>query len=247
MKWSSDAMYEGRLEAAERVASHTLSDLKGVNGEADVVKDVLLLIDTAGCGMEELTGQDSISRCNEGEAGLVVTHVQRLVEAGLSIEDIAVVTPYNLQVELLRLNLRPLYPDLEIKSVDGFQGREKEAVLLSLVRSNPRKEVGFLGESRRLNVAVTRARRQVTVVCDTETVRGDPFLAAFIDYMETEGEVQSANQYQELPNLQRLEGLQEIKAGSTGIKGASSESKGEVKKKSKDNENTSKNKIKVPR
>merc|ERR1712226_1257196 len=102
-----------------------------------------------------------------------------------------------------RLNLRPLYPDLEIKSVDGFQGREKEAVVLSLVRSNPRKEVGFLGESRRLNVAVTRARRQVTVVCDSDTVRSDSFLAAFIDYMEREGEVHSANQYEELPDLQR--------------------------------------------
>ena len=86
------------------------------------------------------------------------------------------------QVELLRANLRPDFPNLDIKSVDGFQGREKEVVVLSLVRSNPSKEVafayllfwctdkhdllkvGFLGERRRLNVAVTRGRRQVTLL-----------------------------------------------------------------------------------
>merc|ERR1712083_938051 len=116
-----------------------------------------------------------------------------LVEEGVKVEDIAVVTPYNLQAEVLRLNLRPDYPDLEIKSVDGYQGREKEVVVLSLVRSNQRKEVGFLGETRRLNVAVTRARRQLIVVCDTETVKNDKFLKEFIEYLEKEGEVRSAD------------------------------------------------------
>ena len=71
---------------------------------------------------------------NEGEVGLVKMHVERLVGAGVRQEEIAIITPYNLQVELLRLNLQPKYPGLEIKSVDGFQGREKEAVILSLVR-----------------------------------------------------------------------------------------------------------------
>ena len=68
------------------------------------------------------------------------------------------------------------HPKLEIRSVDGFQGREKEAVVLSLVRSNAKGEVGFLAESRRLNVAVTRARRHVAVICNAETVSRDPFL-----------------------------------------------------------------------
>merc|ERR1719391_1146015 len=118
--------------------------------------------------MEELTTKDGISKCNPGEASVVVSHIHNLVKAGVRVEDIAVVTPYNLQVELLRGNLRPQFPDLDIKSVDGFQGREKEVVILSLVRSNPSREVGFLTEKRRLNVAVTRARRQVIIICDTD-------------------------------------------------------------------------------
>ncbi len=80
------------------------------------------------------------------------------------------------QVELIRLQLRGEYPTLEVKSVDGFQGREKEAVVLSLVRSNPQGEVGFLAESRRLNVAITRARRHCAIIGNSETVSHDPVL-----------------------------------------------------------------------
>ena len=63
------------------------------------------------------------------------------------------------------------YPDIEIKSVDGFQGREKEVVIISMVRSNEPQNLGFLVEKRRLNVAVTRAKRQLVLVCDAATVR----------------------------------------------------------------------------
>ena len=62
------------------------------------------------------------------------------------------------------------------RSVDGFQGREKEVVILSLVRSNPKGEIGFLAEPRRLNVAITRAKRHVTVIANVETVSHDPVL-----------------------------------------------------------------------
>jgi len=68
------------------------------------------------------------------------------------------------QVGVLRRLLKEEYPAIEIGSVDGFQGREKEAIVLSLVRSNPAREVGFLAEDRRLNVAITRARRHVAMV-----------------------------------------------------------------------------------
>jgi len=207
MAWSSQALYSGQLSAASSVADHILSDLPDVK-KTEVTDTVLLFIDTAGCSMSELTTSNQISKANEGEAALVCHHVKCLVEEGVKVEDIAVVTPYNLQAEVLRLNLRPEYPDLEIKSVDGYQGREKEAVVLSLVRSNTRGEVGFLGETRRLNVAVTRARRHIAVICDSETVKNDKFLGEFVEYMELEGEVRSASMYTDLPTIIRPEGLE---------------------------------------
>ena len=115
------------------------------------------------------------------------------------------------KVELLRLQLAEKHPKLEIRSVDGFQGREKEAVVLSLVRSNAKGEVGFLAESRRLNVAVTRARRHVAVICNAETVSHDKFLKGFVEYLEENGDVRSAMQYQnevEALQLKRPEGME---------------------------------------
>ena len=84
---------------------------------------------------------------------------------------------------------------MEISTVDGFQGREKEAIIISMVRSNSKKEVGFLKDQRRMNVAVTRARRQCCVVCDTETVSSDAFLKRMIEYFEEHGEYLSASDY----------------------------------------------------
>ena len=67
--------------------------------------------------------------------------------------DIGVITPYNGQVEELRSILTVPYPGVEVRTVDGFQGREKEAIVISLVRCNARRIVGFLAEERRMNVA----------------------------------------------------------------------------------------------
>ncbi len=76
----------------------------------------------------------------------------------------------------------------------GPQGREKEAIIISMVRSNAKGEVGFLSDQRRMNVAVTRARRHVVLVADTETVSHDPFLARLIKYFEAHGEYCSAQE-----------------------------------------------------
>ena len=99
------------------------------------------------------------------------------------------------------MNLHPRYPKIEVHSVDGFQGREKEVILISLVRSNPGHEVGFLAERRRLNVAVTRARRQVVVIGDSETVGTDKFLAELFEYMTEHGRVETAEMYADLPQV----------------------------------------------
>ncbi|XP_030416603.1 DNA-binding protein SMUBP-2 isoform X2 [Gopherus evgoodei] len=169
-------------------------DLPGV-ASTDETRIPLLLIDTAGCGLFELEVEDEQSKGNQGEVRLVGLHVQALVKASVKAKDIAVIAPYNLQVDMLREHLCHRYPELEIKSVDGFQGREKEAVVLSFVRSNRKGEVGFLAEERRINVAVTRARRHVAVICDSRTVSSQAFLKRLVDYLNEHGEVRTAFEY----------------------------------------------------
>ncbi|XP_074442764.1 DNA-binding protein SMUBP-2 [Larus michahellis] len=198
MQWASSEMYSGRLTAHPSVAQHLLRDLPGVTSTEETTVP-LLLIDTAGCGLFELEVEDEQSKGNPGEVQLAALHIQALVEAGVKAQDIAVVAPYNLQVDMLREHLCHRYPELEIKSVDGFQGREKEAVILSFVRSNRKGEVGFLAEDRRINVAVTRARRHVAVICDTRTVSNQAFLKRLVDYFSQHGEVRTAFEY--LDNL----------------------------------------------
>ena len=95
------------------------------------------------------------------------------------------ISPYAAQVRLLREKLT--VPGLEIDSVDGFQGREKEAVVLSLVRSNQEGEVGFLGDVRRMNVALTRARRKLLVIGDSATLSSHPFYQSLFSYFESIG------------------------------------------------------------
>ncbi|NXV38150.1 SMBP2 protein, partial [Rissa tridactyla] len=198
MQWASSEMYSGRLTAHPSVAQHLLRDLPGVASTEETTVP-LLLIDTAGCGLFELEVEDEQSKGNPGEVQLAALHIQALVEAGVKAQDIAVVAPYNLQVDMLREHLCHRYPELEVKSVDGFQGREKEAVILSFVRSNRKGEVGFLAEDRRINVAVTRARRHVAVICDTRTVSNQAFLKRLVDYFSQHGEVRTAFEY--LDNL----------------------------------------------
>ncbi|MEF8788555.1 MAG: AAA domain-containing protein [Haloarculaceae archaeon] len=118
---------------------------------------------------------DGHSTANPWEAGLVVRLVERLRGDGVPPEGIGVITPYTAQSELLRSRLDPA---VEVDTVDSFQGSEKTAVVLSLTRSNPQGEVGFLGRPadgpRRLNVALTRAKRYLAVVGDWSTLRADP-------------------------------------------------------------------------
>ena len=111
--------------------------------------------------------------------------MRELVDAGVAARDIAVISPYGAQVRLLREQLD--VPGLEIDSVDGFQGREKEAVVISLVRSNSKGEIGFLADIRRMNVAMTRARRKLLMVGDSATLGGHPFYARLLEYCERLG------------------------------------------------------------
>eukprot|EP00922_Rhytidocystis_sp_ex-Travisia-forbesii_P024208 GHVS01035565.1.p2 GENE.GHVS01035565.1~~GHVS01035565.1.p2 ORF type:complete len:740 (-),score=123.17 GHVS01035565.1:3464-5683(-) len=186
MHWSNATFYGNTLVADESVSDRTLSD--------EVAS--VLWVDT--CGLpgyheeEQVVDKGAVhglSRCNEMEALVVVRYICRLVlEMGVPCRDICVISPYNKQVRTIRdklqtqqLDQRYLswanWPDsvdlrtITVCSVDGFQGRESDVVIVSLVRSNPQAEVGFLCESRRLNVALTRAKRHLVIVADSGTLR----------------------------------------------------------------------------
>jgi superfamily I DNA and/or RNA helicase len=135
----------------------------------------------------EKEGPGSHSRENPREVEIVTRLATDLLEVGVAPAQIAVISPYDDQVE--RIDRQIDVEEVEVDTVDGFQGREKEVVLLSLVRSNERGEIGFLDEPRRFNVAVTRARRKAVVVGDAGTVGVADVFDRFIQHTETEGRV----------------------------------------------------------
>ncbi|XP_037443852.1 DNA-binding protein SMUBP-2-like isoform X1 [Triticum dicoccoides] len=196
MNWSSKELYNNKIKAHSSVAGHMLYDLEGVN-KSSSTEPTIILVDTTGCDMEEVKDEEE-STMNEGEAAVSIAHAKLLVESGVRAIDIGIITPYSAQVTCLKMlrNKDAKLKDLEISTVDGFQGREKEAIIITMVRSNPKKEVGFLSDHRRMNVAVTRARRQCCVVCDAETVSSDRFLKRLVEYFEENGEYLSASEYQ---------------------------------------------------
>jgi len=232
MRWSSEALYSGRVTAGPSVADHRLCDLPDVT-RSELTETVLLLVDTAGSDMNEFATADGLSKGNEGEARLVCRHVEELISAGVKPSDIAVITPYNLQVEMIRMNLRERHPKVEVRSVDGFQGREKEVVILSMVRSNPSRNLGFLTERRRLNVAVTRARRQVVCICDSDTVSADPFIKKFIDYLSENGSIETPDMYHDLPEVDRPDDRSTSLVANTQQKKPENKSKKKEKKEKK--------------
>ncbi|KAL8733885.1 MAG: hypothetical protein Q9166_001873 [cf. Caloplaca sp. 2 TL-2023] len=196
MAFPSKAMYDSKLLAASSVATRLLKDLPYPVTETEDTTAPLVFWDTQGGDFPELDIQHNEdapskstlpndSKSNPSEVIVVERHVTALVDAGVKAEDIAVVTPYNAQVALLAKALKERFAGIEVGSVDGFQGREKEAVVVSLVRSNGKGEVGFLGEKRRLNVAMTRPKRNLCVVGDSETVsKGSKFLKDWMQHLE---------------------------------------------------------------
>ena len=184
MKFSSDVYYDGALQADGSVRTALLADLPNMTS-SPLLDCPIHFIDTAGASYDEEQEPKGDSRLNPLEAGLVIKKVHELIDCGLSPAHIAVITPYSAQVKYLREKLKNL--DLEIDSVDGFQGREKEAVIVSLVRSNREGEVGFLADTRRMNVALTRARRKLIVIGDSATITSHGFYRRMLEYFESIG------------------------------------------------------------
>ena len=181
MAFPSEALYAGRLRAHPDAAD------RAIDGAP------LEVVDTAGRGFEEGTPEGSDSRHNEGEAELAAAEVARVLALGVPPEEIAVISPYDAQVQRLRqLLAAEVERGLEVDTVDGFQGREKEAVIVSLVRSNDAGEVGSLADVRRMNVAITRARSKLVVVGDGATVSRHPFYDRFLRHAEAAGAWRSA-------------------------------------------------------
>lgn len=194
MNFSSETFYEGALRAHKSVASHTLEGLgletckwEGKSGEILEAGEPVVFVDTSGMDAAERSREGSSSRENPAESRLVAGLVEDLLASGMREEDIAVISPYNDQVDLLQRSIG--VDNLEVKSVDGFQGREKEAVIISLTRSNREGKIGFLKDVRRLNVALTRARRKLVVIGDRSTISAHPVYERFAQYAEEQGRI----------------------------------------------------------
>jgi ATP-dependent RNA/DNA helicase IGHMBP2 len=192
MAFPSREMYGGQLRAHPSAAHRTLAEVLSPGAVVDAPP--LLFLDTAGKGHDESSEPGSQSLRNPGEAALVFARAQELLGAGLTGRELAIIAPYSAQAALLRELTQelPTFAEVEIDTVDAFQGREKDAILLTLTRSNAEGSLGFLTDLRRINVAITRARRHLFVVGDSATLSNHPFYARLIESTQTDGGYRSA-------------------------------------------------------
>ncbi|HEY5751014.1 MAG TPA: AAA domain-containing protein [Chryseolinea sp.] len=194
MKFSSAYFYQDELIADESV-KHEL--LRPNEPPID-------FIDTAGCGFAEEQDKETLSRFNEEEGRLLMSQVEALVEA-IGQEEwmerrltLGIITPYRAQVDYLHklaessAILEPLHGLITINTVDAFQGQERDIIAISFVRSNDKSEVGFLGDIRRTNVAMTRARKKLIMIGDSATLGSHPFYLDLIEYVQEGGFYKSA-------------------------------------------------------
>ena len=180
--------YGGNLQAHASVADATQGDLRP-----------WLWVDTAGCGFDESRSEEGGSVSNSEEAHFVLNRAAEWLTSHPEMS-IGVVAPYAAQVELLRSLWHaravsgdvPASADVTIHTVDGFQGQERDGMLVSMTRSNARGEVGFLSESRRIHVAQTRARRACMLVGDSATLSADPYLGWLLEFAQDHDAYDSA-------------------------------------------------------
>ena len=172
-EFSNQQFYEGKLKSK-------------IDSSLSVVEP-FVFIDTAGCGFDEEFKDGS--RFNSGETNLV----QKIIDVfGAEFNSIGVISPYSVQVKHLRDDLKEVLLEKDIQTIDGFQGQERELIVISLVRSNSDGMIGFLKDYRRMNVALTRAKNKLIVIGDSATIGNDSFYNAFLSYVEKEGSYKSA-------------------------------------------------------
>jgi predicted DNA helicase len=197
MGYSSAVFYQDKLKAHASVAHHSLFP-----GDTP-----LAFVDTAGCGFEEKT--EGTSTSNPEEAAFLFKHLTQLVAtlhdhflAG-NFPTIAVISPYRRQIDLLKEkllhfpSLRVYGNKVSVNTIDSFQGQERDIVYISMTRSNTDNKIGFLSDIRRMNVAMTRARKKLVVIGDSATLSQSRFYADFIGYAERHNAYQSAWEFVE--------------------------------------------------
>ena len=197
MGYSSEVFYDRRLKAHPTVAQHVL-----FAGEAP-----LIFVDTAGCGFDER--QEGTGLTNPEEAAFLIRHATKLVAElhsrypGDDFPTMGVISPYRNQVHLLQDLVRTA-PDLRehadkitVNTIDSFQGQERDIVYIGMTRSNADSRIGFLSDTRRMNVAMTRARKKLVVIGDSATLSAIPFYAGFIAYAQQQEAYVSAWEFAE--------------------------------------------------
>ena len=185
MNFSSKQFYKGILKANENNAHQKIFP-----------KDIPFeFIDTSGTGFFESQHPETKSSFNKEEVNLILKHLKKYLDEVKSCgyeppESIGIISPYKAQIELLNKTLesnifeKDVCRKITVNTVDGFQGQERDMVYISLVRSNESGEIGFLSDERRMNVALTRAKRKLVVIGDSGTIAAkNKFYNDFLDYV----------------------------------------------------------------
>jgi ATP-dependent RNA/DNA helicase IGHMBP2 len=186
MAFSNKWFYQNKLKADSSVANWSFESQKSLE-----------FIDTAGRGWEEKFNSQSHSISNPEEAQLLFHLINKLISELPDLPiSIGVISPYKEQTILLNSILKEIeLPDhsfMDIQTVDAFQGQERDVIFVSLVRSNDNHEIGFLKDYRRMNVAMTRAKKKLCIVGDSATLANDKFYKAFVDFCESNNAYHSA-------------------------------------------------------
>jgi superfamily I DNA and/or RNA helicase len=190
MEFSNLKFYDGKLIAHPTVASRKLN-ITGINTSS------IEFVDTAGCGFEEVQDRETLSLYNDGEIKVLMQHLLDW-EHILELErppSIAIISPYRQQVKKMEEVVKQKgesYNAIKINTVDAFQGQEKDIVYISLVRSNNNGDIGFLKDYRRMNVAMTRAKKKLVIIGDSATLSNDKFYIDFLEFVEKGGFYKSA-------------------------------------------------------
>ena len=178
MKFPNEEFYNNGLKSDSSVDDIKIRDI--LDSHQD--EEALLFIDTSDIAdNRERHLKDSKSIVNEIEAEIAIRIADDYLSDGVNESDIGIISPYADQVKIIQENT-----EIEVKTVDGFQGREKEIIIISTVRSNDNGNIGFLSDLRRLNVAITRAKRKLIIIGNKDTLITNPTYERLINFCEDE-------------------------------------------------------------